>query len=481
MKRMYVKISGVLAVLLVLIIMPTCAFGADQTLSDDTYNDFHIGQDYNLIVSTGSKTMVSCLECDADESLYLASAVNSDASVATLYFSGDETDIYFELQGLKAGNTTVTVTDKNGRKSVFNVTVRAGSSSDGDTSSSRSPSKTLKSRLSNDFKMGRDYKLTVKVGDAPSMWCDWSLVSDDDDKKLRLKSIKASKTGIVSTTKDDEAFYLYAKKTGKTKITVTDNMGNYSVISITVKKADKTIKTLKNEDETDFSICTNYKLILKTGDKLSLFVRNIQADWDGLDTVKTSRKSVADLTLYENCLDLKAKSAGKTTITLKDYKGRKTVIYVTVKPGKSTIESYDWIYKNTKTVTVDATNVVKGDKITLKIGNKTYSKKITETAKKARVKIKIKSPGFYGKKAQLKLVRKGKTVAKGSEYIYLSNIVKVGYTKKTVKWLTYWNKPVKKTSTAYSEMWWYDWDEDGYTEASLTFRNGRVTNWYTPG
>ena len=63
MKRsLYSRISAVVALVLVLTMMPVYAFGA--TLSDDIYNDFHLGKNYDVKLKVGAKAMYSCEECD---------------------------------------------------------------------------------------------------------------------------------------------------------------------------------------------------------------------------------------------------------------------------------------------------------------------------------------------------------------------------------------------------------------------------------
>lgn len=181
-----------------------------------------------------------------------------------------------------------------------------------------------------------------------------------------------------------------------------------------------------------------------------------------------------------DCVDLYYKKAGSATVTVKDNRGVKSIIKVTVKEKtlKSKIEATNWIYKNSQKVNVKAKNVKKGDIIKLTIGKKTYKKKVTKTASTYKVKIKIKKPGFYGKKYKLTLNRKGKVVAKEQTYVYLSNYVHVGDSKKKVKWLTNWNDPVQKNQYTYSEQWCYDWNDDGLFDAYLHFNNkGKVTSW----
>ncbi len=276
-RKLYSRLSAILSLLLVLTMMPVYAFGA--TLSDDIYNDFHLGKNYDVKLKVGAKAMYCCEECDysSEEDAdnegypYLTSVKNSNTSVVKVYpIDGDGSDMYFEMKGLKNGTAKVTVTFSTGDKSVF----------------------------------------TVYVG-----------------------------------------------------------------------KVDK----------------------------------------------------------------------------------------------KSIIKAKGYIFKNSKKVKVSVTNVKKGDRIKLKIGNKTYTKKITKAAAKKTVTIKISKPGFYGKKYKLSLVRKGKTIASSKKYVYLSDTVYVGYTKKQVKWLIDWKDPDRINQSAYSEQWCYDWGDE---RAYLYFNNnGVVTNW----
>ncbi len=245
-----------------------------------------------------------------------------------------------------------------------------------------------------------------------------------------------------------------------------------------VVEVPRTTKTLKSDSV--MSVDTRHDYILKTkmGEESTVFLDYINDSMVFLEKVTTSNKSVVKITERDiRSFDFKTVYAGKAKITVYDDEGRKSVINVTVKQGKSKIESVNYIYKKTKSVKVKVTNALKGDVIKLKIGKKTYKKKITKKALKTTVKIKIKQPGFYGKKYKLTLVRKGKTVAKKSDYVYLSDTVYVGYTKKKVRWLTFWNAPRKKNYSAYSEQWCYDWNGDGLHDAYLYFRNGKVSNW----
>ncbi len=284
---------------------------------------------------------------------------------------------------------------------------------------------------------------------------------------------------------NDTYLYVTGEYLGTTTLTVYDELDESVSATINVEvveddsdsqggKAATETKTLKGSEYIiDFNMEYNYKLTL-TGKDYHLL-------WgvEDIASFSNSNKSVAKVSRYDYDYALKVvpKLPGKTVIKIKDVNGNTNKITLTVKLGKAKVESTNWVYKNSKSVKVKAYNVKKGDVLKLKIGKKTYTKKIKKTAFETSVKFSIKKPGFYGKKYNLTLKRGGKVVAKESQYVYLSDTVYVGYTKKKVKWLVYWNDPDAKNYSAYSEQWCYDWSGDGLYDAYLYFRNGKVSNW----
>ncbi len=328
---------------------------------------------------------------------------------------------------------------------------------------------TLKNENYIHFEAGNDYDLTLTTGD------DVYLISNND-----LYSFTSEDESVAKVFEDEEGYEnwirLRAIGGGETELLIEDEEGNISVIYLTVKSG-KT-KKLKDEHIINYDLGNDYNLTVVAGEE-HIFSGSYKTK---LKSVKSSNTKVAKISLSdesENWAELQTKRAGKTTLTLKDADGVTTKIKLTVKLGKSEVYSSKWIYKNTKNVKIKAENVQKGDVLKLKIGKKTYTKKIKKDALETSIKFKIKKPGFYGKKYKITLNRKGKVVAKESEYVYLSDTVYVGYTKKKVKWLTGWNSPDHKNISAYTEQWCYDWDGDGWTDAYLYFRNGKVSNWQT--
>lgn len=229
-------------------------------------------------------------------------------------------------------------------------------------------------------------------------------------------------------------------------------------------------------DDSNFILGNDYEVNIGVGEKVWLFEATESVELTGMSSIYSDAVSVRDL--GEGNIEIKGVEGGTAAVTVTGYDSIKKEYLSTVITVRVTeVETYDWVCKNTKKVRVDVSNSQVGDVIKLKIGKKTYTHKIKSQTEKYSVKIKIKKPGFYGKKYTLTLKRKGKTITKVKEYVYLGKKVHIGDSKKKVKWLADWNDPDKKNKSAYSEQWCYDWDGDGYHDAYLYFRKGRVSNW----
>ena len=124
----------------------------------------------------------------------------------------------------------------------------------------------------------------------------------------------------------------------------------------------------------------------------------------------------------------------------------------------------------------------KGDVIKIKIGKKTYKKRITKNSKSYSYTIKLKKKkGLkFGKKYTVAVYNKyGQLIDKHKDYLYSGHNVKKKMTKKQVRWLIYWGSPDDINYTSNSETWWYDDDDDGYAVDSwIYFYKGRVVDWY---
>ena len=140
------------------------------------------------------------------------------------------------------------------------------------------------------------------------------------------------------------------------------------------------------------------------------------------------------------------------------------------------------VYSNSKSVTVWLDHAKKGSVVKVKIGKKTYKKKV---GNKKKIKIKIKNPK-YGSKVRIKVYYKNKLIGKcyyydsdegeyclDNDIVYYAKNIKKGMTKKQVKYLYYWGGPDDTASASGGWSYWYY--DDG---SSIGFKNGKVNYWY---
>lgn len=137
------------------------------------------------------------------------------------------------------------------------------------------------------------------------------------------------------------------------------------------------------------------------------------------------------------------------------------------------INDHSYITRNSRSVKINVNNALPGSKIKLKIGKKTYTKKVTSTKKS--IKIKIKKPVKYGQKVKITVTYKGKVIGRDKcdswDVVWYANKVKVGMTKKQVKYT--WGTPDDTSSSSGGWNHWY------YGDGSrVSFKNGKVKSWY---
>ena len=134
---------------------------------------------------------------------------------------------------------------------------------------------------------------------------------------------------------------------------------------------------------------------------------------------------------------------------------------------------YTLAYKNKNYIKVFLEGrICEGDLLTVKVGKRTYKKRVQSTKNGAKYKLKIKKPR-KNSKIKVYVTHRGKKLYLGHEYVMTSFDPKIGMTKFQVKNYTGWGSPdsTKKSSGGYS--YWY-YDDDSY----IVFKNGRVRYWY---
>lgn len=142
------------------------------------------------------------------------------------------------------------------------------------------------------------------------------------------------------------------------------------------------------------------------------------------------------------------------------------------------------VYNGTRKIVCTVDNPAVGDSVKLKIGIKTYTKKIKKAASHATFKFKVPKQK-YGKKYTITIRSKtGTTVKKKTTRVWYTNKLRIGQTKTHVLYNPNWGSPsYKNVYSGYSgrqETWAYEYyDSYGnwYNTAYLYFRNGKLTGW----
>ena len=151
-------------------------------------------------------------------------------------------------------------------------------------------------------------------------------------------------------------------------------------------------------------------------------------------------------------------------------------------------KSYDviWhstVYPSSKAIKLKLKNAFKGSEIRVKIGKKTYTKKV---GNKKKYTIKIKNPKL-GNRVSIKVYYKGSAIGysywydnddgeyvyEEDEIVYYAKNIRKGMTKKQVKCTYYWGEPSDTASSSGGWSYWY-YDDGSY----IYFKGGRVYYWY---
>lgn len=356
---------------------------------------------------------------------FIKSVVSSDETVA-IASESYLTNRTLNLEALKPGKATITVTGENGSVGEFTVTV--------------------KSFLE---------KSSIVINSGSTVSIDALYESD-----VIIDAVSSSNNNVVKAEANIDCVEIKGKYPGTAVITA-EHLNGISTVKVTVKPAlnkTTTTPTVKYGSTSLTGKTTpGAKVLARIGKK---YYKGTAAS-NGKYTIKIPIVKIGTK-IY-----LKYTSAG-TSLS-------KTIA---VKKCSSKIETTYWTYKNSTKVRGRAKNVHKGDYIKVTVNGKTYKKKITKNANTLGFSINIKKPGKYGIRLTTSLYNKyNQYLASEKEYVYKGNTVYVGDTKSTVRWLTGWNDPVKKNYYTYEEQWCYDWSGDGIHDAYLYFRNNRVTGW----
>ena len=294
----------------------------------------------------------------------------------------------------------------------------------------------------------------------------WSFVIKPVERRS-IERVTTSNKKVVSLSKEDDGAYYFIDPVGVGTATITceDEYGNTDTCTIKVT----------NKYMAGYIAEYTYFNTMRSGDKIKGHTLS-----GATVSAKISGKKYSTKANGSGNFSMKipvVKVGTKVNITVKCNNGTKTYSKKIAKPGTSI--SVPTVYRTTKTIKVTAKKVHKGDTITIKVGKKSYTKKIKKDASKITYKQKIKRTK-EGSKIKITVKNKFKqNVYTKSKKVYYASKIKKGMTKKQCKLVPGWEHPDDIYVSGNITTWWYDDNGDGYAiDSYLQFKNGRLIGWH---
>lgn len=172
-------------------------------------------------------------------------------------------------------------------------------------------------------------------------------------------------------------------------------------------------------------------------------------------TVKAGKKTYKTTAKKDGSFSVKIKpqKAGtKITVSVKTKKGATGTETTKVKQAKGTISLSRLIYRDSGKISFKVTGAYKGDIVTVKIGGKTYKKKLKSEKRTQKVTVSI-HPASAGSKVKVTYsdrFKKKKNYT--ASVVYFGNAIYVGMSAKDAC-LTTWGKPRRKYRYGNVEQW----------------------------
>ncbi|MCR4841809.1 MAG: hypothetical protein K5840_00935 [Eubacterium sp.] len=198
-----------------------------------------------------------------------------------------------------------------------------------------------------------------------------------------LESVKSSKPSVATVSMLYDSTYgyyvsVYAKKPGKTTLTIKDSLGRSKTVSVTVEKS-YVKKNLKYNTSAYYEYGEKFMYVYsKPGAKVTVkldgkkYKKKVNSSGYAKIKVGTNHKYNKKFKVTAKYLGAKVKYSGRST----------TYSYV--------YSVYTPSYYYSKFLQVTVRWVHKGDVVYVKCGGKTYSKKITEDASSISLTFKLK-------------------------------------------------------------------------------------------
>lgn len=276
----------------------------------------------------------------------ITSVVSSNPKVCTAY--ADISDDYYSqvvLTKTGIGNAAITITGEDGTTKTCNV------------SCSYSP-----------FTVSTK---NIKFGKKLPYYLQYVYITSEESSVV---SVKSSNKKVATAEMGDGKYYgilITAKKPGKTKVTVKDNLGRTNVIKVSVDKK---------------------------WPKYNLENRTNAYHYYGSDKISVYSKPGAKVTVKINNKTYTAKigKSGHKDIKVKSLYKLRTKMLITAKLGKDTIKKKYKVTSSTNgymgriwscqyTIPINLYNITKGDKVIITVGGRDYKRTMNYSAKSTQI------------------------------------------------------------------------------------------------
>ncbi len=174
-------------------------------------------------------------------------------------------------------------------------------------------------------------------------------------------------------------------------------------------------------------------------------------------------------------IKVKPLKAGKeVSISIESQEGYNYTNVIKVKVASSRVSLRKNVFRGSGSVALTVSKGQKGDRLSVKIAGKTYTKKIKSNKKKQSVSIRLKRRGTAGSKISVLLKdRFGKKKDTYRDIVYYSNNITVGMSERNAA-LTTWGKPDRKNNFGTGAIQWVF--ESYGTTLYVYIRGGRVSS-----
>ena len=484
------RLGGVfLAIVMMFCFMP--ATGSQAVYADDENvsvkeTSYLTKTSFELIVSSTTHS-IECSTLAYNSGIKITEATVQDPSIVEISKASSREGTYYNIRGLKAGNTTIDVAFNNGEHETVVVSVDWPDNNHSYITYKSVTCKAIKGTLTINRSYDEDKGGIFKINTATLKVCD-----DYEGNKICLKreiSVgdflnKGDGVYTADFSVTYPSYYIYYEEK-YVYLSFIDSDGDetwhyleripsketpkrlyYGVMvnKISGYFISKNIDIAKYLEYGAYSTYEDYHDHYESSSYLSKGWVVVKGKKYNL-SVKKSGYFTASYPMQKLNTKVTIHFVDSDGLTWKQTKKIRETEYARVSLG-------GYMYKNQKTVKVVIKKAKKGDKAILKVAGKTYTKKFKSNKATYKHRFKVKKTQA-GQKIVLYLKdKRGNIKAHDKTKVYYARNIRKGMTKQQVKLLPGWGSPDKTSIYGKYTTWYYD----GYSEA-VYFYNGKVTGW----